>query len=41
LKRIVARYAALRGWNEEAAVDIVLKKLEKFEKRKKMLKLHR
>ena len=41
LKRIVARYAALRGWDEQAAVDIVMKKLEKFEKRKKMLKLHR
>ena len=41
LKRIVARYAALREWDEEAAVDIVVKKLEKFEKRKKMLKLHR
>jgi len=41
LKRIVARYAALRGWDEQAAVNIVMKKLEKFEKRKKMLKLHR
>lgn len=41
LKRIVSRYAALRGWDEQAAVDVVIRKLEKFEKRKKMLKLHR
>lgn len=41
LRHIVARYAALRGWDEQEAVDIVMKKLEKFEKRKKMLKLHR
>lgn len=41
LRHIVVRYAALRGWDEQEAVDIVMKKLEKFEKRKKMLKLHR
>ena len=40
LKRIVMQYAALRGWDEQEAVSIVMKKLEKFEKRKKMLKLH-
>ena len=41
LRHIVTRYAALRGWDEHEAVDVVMKKLEKFEKRKKMLKLHR
>lgn len=41
LKHIVSRYAALRGWDEQAAVDLVMQKLERFEQRKKMLKLHR
>ena len=40
LKHIVTRYAALRGWDEQAAVDLVMRKLERFEQRKKMLKLH-
>ena len=39
LKRIVTRYATLRGWDEQTAVTIVMDKLEHFEKRKKMLKL--
>lgn len=41
LKHIVSRYAALRGWEEEEAIAIVIRKLERFEQRKKMLKLHR
>jgi len=40
LKRIVTRYAALRGWDEASAVAVVIDKLERFEHRKKMLKLH-
>ena len=41
LKHIVSRYAALRGWEEEEAIAVVIRKLERFEQRKKMLKLHR
>ena len=41
LKHIVSRYAALRGWDEASSIAVVMDKLERFEHRKKILKLHR
>lgn len=41
LTKIVRRYAELRGWDTTSSVQFVLEKLNKFERRKKLLKLHR
>ena len=41
LMKIVRRYAELRGWDTTSSVQFVLEKLDKFERRKKKLKLHR
>lgn len=38
LKKIISRYAELRGWNAEWAVSLVMQKLETFEKKKELKK---
>ena len=38
LIRLVDRYALIRGWSQPACQEYVLKKLDRFEKKKKMLK---
>ena len=36
LKKIIGRYAELRGWNVEWAVSLVMQKLDAFEKQKEL-----
>ena len=38
LKKIISRYAELRGWDVEWAVSLVMQKLDNFEKKKELTK---
>ena len=36
LKKMISRYAQLRGWNVEWAISLVMQKLDNFEKKKEL-----
>ena len=36
LRKIVGKYACMRGWNVEESVDYIIKSIENFEKRKRI-----